>query len=75
MLTEKDFEQKGYWTDTTEENITVYGKDLPDGGFQLVTDPDGNTPSDPKSSLILATYDSRGAFVKFQELKNFSELK
>ena len=48
MLTAADFDQLGFWEDSTqEENITVYGMDF-GTDYIMLTDDLGKTPLDGK---------------------------
>lgn len=53
MLTAADFDQLGFWEDSTpEENITVYGMDF-GTDYIMLTDDLGKTPLDAKSLSLL----------------------
>ena len=59
MLTAADFDQLGFWEDTTpEENITVYGMDF---GTDYI--------------MLTDAYDEADCFLWGVELKNFAALK
>ncbi len=75
MLTAADFDQLGFWEDTTpEENITVYGMDF-GTDYIMLTDDLGKTPLDAKKFIVVAAYDEADCFLWGVELKNFAALK
>ena len=54
MLTAADFDQLGFWEDSTpEENITVYGMDF-GTDYIMLTDDLGKTPLDEKKFIVVA---------------------
>ena len=75
MLTASDFDQLGFWEDSTpEENITVYGMDF-GTDYIMLTDDLGKTPLDAKKFIVVAAYDDADCFLWGVELKNFAALK